>query len=172
MNLVTAERTDQQELSSIKIEVAKLGDHVEDLDDHLRGVSGHESLDSRVVLLERESTGNTVILRQIKVQLEQLTKEVAALQIHRAINKEVEKTRSERFSEWMKFWGPIIIALIALVIPLTKMTMEYIDKLQSQAHYRPDERLRKQIEADKKSRRAKEVKKKLEEIEKIQELRQ
>lgn len=172
MNLVTAERTDQQELSAIKIEVSKLADHVDDLDEHLRGVAGHESLDSRVVLLERASTANTVLLKEINCQLKQLTTDVAAIQIHRAIDKEVSKTKAEKFSEWLKFWGPIIIAAIALIIPLTKMVLEHREKTLNEVHYRPDERLRRQIEADKRSRRAKEVAQKLKALEKIQDSRQ
>lgn len=171
MNLVTAERTDQQELSAIVIEVAKLTDHVEELDDHLRGVAGRESIDSRVLLLERASTADTVLLKEISRQLNQLATDVAAIQIHRAINKEVDKTNAQRFSEWLKFWGPIIIAIIALIVPFAKMFFDHIDKIQIEATYRPDEKLRKQIEADKKSKRARLVKERLDELEKVQQVR-
>lgn len=169
MNLVTAERTDQQELTTMKAEVLKLTDHLDDLDDHLRGVAGRESMDSRVLLLERESAGNRLILRQIKKQLDDLTMDVSGFKIHRSIIKESEQSRLERFLAWLKFWGPIILALIALIIPLAKLTLDYKPKSSiDDAEYRPDERLRQQIELDKKSKHAKDVKKKLRALEQIQ----
>lgn len=168
MNLVTAERTDQQELSSMKIEVGKLADHVEDLDDHLRGVAGRESMDSRMVLVERENTGTGILLREIKKQLEELIKDVSAIKIQRAITKESENTKFQRFTAWLVFWGPIIIATLALVLPLTKIILDSRSKIPDNVTYRPDEKLRRQIELDKKSKHAKEVQRKLKALEQIQ----
>ena len=172
MNLVTAERTDQQDLASLKAQVGKLADHIEDLDDHLRGVAGHDSLDSRVVLLEREGHANSMVVRDIRKQLDDVKETLSGIKLHRSMSKEFESTRSERFTAWLKFWGPIILASISLVIPLAKLAFEYKAKQDEiDAQYRPDEKLRRQIELDKRSQRAKVVKKKLRTLEKIQETR-
>lgn len=165
MNLITAERTDQQELTAMKSEVVKLADHIEDLDDYLRGVTGNESLDNRVVLLERESTGNTTLLRQIKKEIEGLKTQISDLKIYSAINLGTEEKRSNKL---FKFWLPIILAIIAMIIPFTKMACDRAESVANNVEYRPDERLRRQIEADKKSQRGKAVQKKLKELEKIQ----
>ncbi len=164
MNLVTAERTDQQELGTVKQAVLKLSDHVEDLDDYLRGVAGDESLDNRVVLLERESTGNSVLLRQIKRQIEDLKDTVSNLKISSAVSQVSEE---KHLSKLIKFWLPIILASIGLLIPLTKLAIDKIHFIEGD--YRPDERLRRQIEEDKK-RRGKMVQKRLQKLEQIQEM--
>lgn len=166
MNLVTAERTDQQELSVMKTQVGKLIDHVEDLDDYLRGVAGEESLDNRVVLLERESTANHVLLRQIKRQLEDLKDIVSGMQIQSAISQGTDAKQRNWFMAKLTFWGPIIIASLGLIVPLTKIACDQFSF--DQAVYRPDDRLRRQIERDKKSQRARDVQKKVREIEDVQ----
>lgn len=172
MNLVTAERTDQQELAAIKTQVGKLSDHIEDLDDHLRGVAGHDSLDSRVVVLEREGRALMMVVTEIRKQLDDVKEALSGIKLHRSISKEFESTKIERFTAWLRFWGPIIIASISLVIPLVNMALEYKDKQDElDAQYRPDERLRRQIESDKRSQRARDVRKKLRSLEKIQEQR-
>ncbi len=97
---------------------------MEDLDDHLRGVAGVGSLDTRIEVLERESTSNGVLLRQIKKKLEEVKDDVSAIKLVRALNKESDATHQERFREWLKFWGPIIIATLALVVPLSKLAVD------------------------------------------------
>lgn len=169
MNLVTAERTDQQDLGVIKTQVSKLSDHVEDLDDYLRGVAGEESLDNRVVLLERESTANSVLLRQIKRQLEELKETVAGIKIDSAISHGTDERQRSWLSTKLGFWGPIIITAIGLVVPLSRIACDRVRSLED-TEYRPDERLRRQIEKDKKSNHAKEVQKKLKTLETIQKL--
>jgi hypothetical protein len=169
MNLVTAERTDQQELTSIKADVSRLSDHVEDIDDCLRGVAGSDSLSNRVALLERESTANGVLLRQIKKQIEELRVSLADLKIANAISRGTEDNKRSRMAQWLGFWGPIIITSIGLSVPLAKVIVEHIEKTRVfDDTYRPDERLRRQIEADKKSQRGKEAAKRLRELEEAQ----
>lgn len=166
MNLVTAERTDQQELTALKVDVERLSGHVEDIDDYLRGVAGSDSLDNRVVLLERDSTANGVLLRQIKKQLEELKTSLADIRIATAISQGTESNKRGRLTQWLGFYGPIIITAIGLVIPLTKIACDHQRAFSDE--YRPDERLRKQIEADRKSQRGKEAAKRLKELEKAQ----
>lgn len=167
MNLVTAERTDQQELTVMKTEVTKLHDHIDDLDDYLRGVVGNESLDNRVVILENQNTSNSVLLRQIKKQIEDLKSTLAGIQLQEAVIGKTEAVLRGRFTEWLKFWGPIIIASLGLVIPITKIALTRLHPFEDTT-YRPDDKLKEQIEMDKKKRHAREAKKKLRAPEKIQ----
>ena len=168
MNLVTAQRTSQQVISKVEIELGKIADHVDDVDDHLRGVSGHESMDTRMAIVEREVTSHGVILHQISKDVGQITKDLAGVTIHRAISKEFNSSRMDRFKEWLKFWGAIIVASIALIVPLAKVFFDYRAKIRDNVDYRPDEKIRKQIELDKKSQHAKDVQKKLTALEQIQ----
>lgn len=175
MNLVTSLRTNQVAMEGLEKEVAKLGDHVEDVDDHLRGVGGRESLDTRVTVMEKDVFQHGVLLQQIAKHfgsLETLVAEIKAdlstIKLHRTILKETEATRMDRLREWLKFWGPIILATLALIVPLAKMVFESLDKVTffaGNVQYRPDERLRKQIEADKRSARGKAVRKRLADLE-------
>jgi len=170
MNLVTAQRTSQQDLAKVEIEVGKLTDHVDDVDEHLRGVAGNQSLDVRVTLLQSEidrlKEVNRHFLKKVDALLT-LEKEVAALSITKAVAKETESTRSDRAKIWLGFWGPIILVALAWVQPLARFTVNNWAKFRAppSADYRPDERLRKEIEADKKGARGKAVRKKLADLE-------
>ncbi len=137
MNLVTTQRTNQQELAKIDVELGKLSDHVEDVDDHLRGVAGQDSLDTRVTILEKEFQMHGALLRRISEQfgglhklMEQLKEDVSTIKITKAITEKTDGTRTERLREWLKFWGPIIIASLALVIPLAKLGFDHWDVIQ------------------------------------------
>ena len=156
MNLVTTQVTNQNEIAKLDIAVGELADHVDEVDEHLRGVGGKESVDTRVTVMEKDVFQHGVLLRRISDMADQR-----------------DVGRAERFKEWLKFWGPIIIATLALVGP--KVTFNNWNKLTSflrNDEYRPDERLRKQIEADKKGQRGKAVKKKLAELERAAEIYQ
>ncbi len=175
MNLVTAQRTNQQGMANLEIQVGKLADHVEEVDDHLRGVAGRESLDTRVTLLEREFQMHGTLLQRISEQvaampslINELKEDVSTLKITRAIIDRVDLGRTELFKEWLRFWGPIIIATLALVVPLAKLA---VDKgyFARTIQYKPDERLRNEIEADKKGERGKAVRQKLADIERTAE---
>lgn len=169
MNLVTTQRTIQQDLAKMETENVRLAEHVEEVDDHLRGVAG-ESLDTRVVILERESKayGNELLaygglLRDLNKQLNDLQSDMHSFKIRKDISSEAEASRTERFKEWLKFWGPIVIASLALAPQAGKFVVNFWEKSRAvpPAEYRPDERLRKQIEADKKGARGRAVKRKL-----------
>jgi hypothetical protein len=168
MNLVTATRTAQQELAKVETEVVRLSDHVEEVDEHLRGVGGKESLDTRITVVEKDVFQHGVLLRQVA----KMEKDLAGLKVGRAMVKESEAGRLERFKEWLKFWGVILALILGMVVPLATLIVNNWDKIKPKppsAEYRPDDRLRKEIEADKKSARAKVVKKKLEAIERQRE---
>lgn len=172
MNVVTTLRTNQQDLAKMETEIVRLADHVEEVDDHLRGVAG-ESLDTRVAILEREvkAAGNEIrayggLLRDLNKQLSEIENDVRSFKLHKAISSEAEATKTERFKEWLKFWGPIVIASLSLAPQAAKVVANSWEKLRHvpNAEYRPDEKLRKEIEADKKAR-GKAVKKKLKDLE-------
>lgn len=175
MMLVTAVRESQRGIAKLEIEVGKVTDHVEDVDDHLRGVAGKESLDTRVTIVEKEFEMHGVLLRRISEQftslhklMDELKHDVSTFKIRREIGKESEGTRLERLKAWLSFWGPIIALVFGLVVPVGTEVFKHWDKLfpARSVQYKPDDKLRKEIEADKKGARAKTVKKKLEAIEK------
>lgn len=173
MNLVTAQRSTQVATAGLEKEVSKLVDHVDDVDDHLRGVAGRESMDTRVTVMEKGVHQHGVLITEfakhfgaLEADVREIRNEVSTLKIHHSITDKTEAGRTARFTEWLRFWGPIIIASLALIAP--KITLNNWRRLtfffRSDA-YRPDERLRKEIEADKKGERGKAVRKKLAEIE-------
>ncbi len=175
MTLVTSTRESQRGIAKLEIEVGKLADHVEDVDDHLRGVAGKESLDTRVTILEKEFEMHGVLLRRISDQftslhafMEEIKHDVSTFKIRRDIGKESEGTRLERLKTWLSFWGPIIALVFGLVVPVGTLLFQHWDKLfpARKVEYKPDERLRKEIAADKAGERGKKVKEKLEAIEK------
>lgn len=142
MSLVTATRDGQRSLAKLEIEVGKLSDHVDDVDDHLRGVAGKESLDTRVTLLEKEFEMHGVLLRRISDQfgslhtmMEEMKEDVAIFKITKAVSEKVDGTRNERIKEWLKFWGPIILATLALIVPLAKLTFDNWDKIAPFFHH-------------------------------------
>ncbi len=176
MNLVSAQRSSQVALEGLEKEVAKLDDHVEDVDDHLRGVAGRESIDTRVTIMEKDVMQHNVLLRQIakhfgtlETMVGEIRSDIATFKISRSFAEKTEAVQTERFKEWLKFWGPIIIACLALLVPLTKAIVNHWIAYRFSvrpAVYKPDERLRKQIEADKRGVRGRQVKKRLEALEK------
>lgn len=142
MNLVTAQRTNQQVLTSLEIQVGKVQDHVEDVDEHLRGVAGQPSLDTRVAIMENEIRAHGVLLRHISDQFGGLEKllskdmaeikaELSAIKMMDAMQEKAEQTKSERFKEWLKFWGPIVLATLALIVPLAKLTFDNWEKIEA-----------------------------------------
>lgn len=176
MNLVSAQRSSQVALEGLEKEVAKLDDHVEDVDDYLRGVAGRESLDTRVTVMEKDVLQHNVLLRQIakhfgtlETMIGEIRSDISTFKITRSFVEKNEAGRTERFREWLKFWGPIVIACLALVVPLANVIANHWGAFwfsMRPAEYKPDERLRKQIEADKKSARGRAVKKRLAALEK------
>lgn len=164
MNLVAARRADQQGLAKLEMEVARLAEHVEEVDDHLRGVTGKESVDTRLIMMEKEEFEQKTILREFVKHVGSLEKDLDSIKIHRGIEEKSDAGKLDRFKAWLHFWGPVIIACLALVVPLAKMA---VDKgyFARTIQYKPDDRLRKEIEADKKGTRGKAVKDKLEAIE-------
>ncbi len=174
MSLVTATRESQRGIAKLEIEVGKISDHVEEVDDHLRGVAGKESLDTRVSLLEKEFEMHGVLLRRISDQFTELhswmdnvKSQLSHLTIVRAITEKSEASRMDKFREWLKFWGAIILASLALIAPLTKLAFDNWDKIRAMFHREKQtvESLQKEIDADKKGPRGKAVRKKLREIE-------
>lgn len=158
-------REDDSRLAKLEIEVSKLADHLDEVDDHLRGVAGHDSLDTRVTVLEKEFQMHGALLRRISDQfsglhtmIDGMKHALSKIEISREIGGEVEKTRVDRLKEWLRFWAPIIALILTIAFDNREM-------FRPDPKYRPDARLRKQIEADKRSQRAKMVKKKLEALE-------
>lgn len=142
MDLITTQRTNQQVLATMEIELGKIQEHVEEVDDHLRGVAGRDSLDTRVTLTEKDLVQHGVMLHRISdqfthlqsmihQQLGDIKAELGKLQFQKSMADEVEKTKTDRFMAWLKFWGPIILASIALILPVTKLTFENWDKIVS-----------------------------------------
>ncbi len=176
MNLVTAQRSSQTALEGLEKEVAKLDEHVENVDDHLRGVAGHDSLDTRVTIMERDVAQHNALLRQIakhfgalEATVGDIRSDISTFKITRSFVEKSEAGRTERFKEWLRFWGPIIIACLALVVPLANVVANHWSAFWfsiTPAEYKPDDRLRKQIEADKKGKRGRAVKKRLAALEK------
>ena len=137
MNLVTTQRTNQQELAKMETELVKLADHVEDLDEHLRGVAGKESMDTRVSVMEKDVFQHGVLLRQIakhfgslETMVGEIKTDLAAIKIGRALSKESEAGRLDRFKEWLKFWGVIISLGIGLIVPLATIAFDHWDKIE------------------------------------------
>lgn len=166
MNLVSARRADQQGLAKLEIEVSKLADHIDEVDEYLRGDTGSDSVATRMSVLEKDVYGHGVALKNFG----RLETYVATLKIHRGLGEKAGADKADRFKEWLKFWGVIISLAIGLIVPLATLVFNNWDKIRPPPSddYRPDERLRKQIEADKKSQRAAAVKKKLAALEKVQ----
>jgi hypothetical protein len=140
MNIVTTQRTNQQALATLEIEIGKLTEHVEEVDDHLRGVAGKESMDTRLTVLEHETHKDSVLLhhvvkkfdqmeRMISVQLGEIKADLAHLKMQKAMQQEVEKSRTDRVMAWLGFWGPIIIATLALIVPLVETVASHWDKI-------------------------------------------
>ncbi len=172
----------KEELAKIEIEVVKLSDHVEAVDDHLRGVEGRDSIDTRVALLEKEFEMHGVLLRQISAQcgsfvttLQEVRTDLHSMKIAKAMTEKVESTKFERFKEWLTLGRAVILALIALVVPLATLIVTEWDKIAPVFHYQHQtaEQIQKEIELQKKGPRGKAVRKKLAEIEKeAQEMRE
>lgn len=137
MGLVTSVRSAQQSQAKLEVQFGKLEDHVDDVDDHLRGVAGHDSMDTRVAVLERSNTANNVLLREIKRKLDdqksiidEIRSDLASIKIHRSISKEYDSSKMERFKEWMKLWGAMSLASIALIVPLATLAFQNWDKVE------------------------------------------
>ena len=187
MNLVTAQRSSQTALAEVKIQLGKLEDHVEEVDDHLRGVAGRESLDTRVRLLEKEFEMHGVMLRRISDQFTQLhnqstahhaelqtsiqeiKQDVSTIKIAKAITEKSEGTKTERFLAWLKFWGPIIALILTGLGGSLLYVADNFERMRGWfKHPTPAEtveRLNGTIAAERKGPRAKVVKKKLADIE-------
>jgi hypothetical protein len=178
MSLVTATRESQRGLAKLEIEVGKLTDHVDEVDDHLRGVSGRDSLDTRVAVLEKEFEMHGVLLRRISDQVsslytstEGLRSDMARFKIKKEIVEDVNRGRTERFKEWLKFWGPIIIASLALIVPLAKLTFDNWDKIKPFFHQERQtvQSVEREIEKERRGPRGRAVRKKEAELEKAAE---
>lgn len=122
MNLVAALRTEQQVSANREVEVQKLIEHVEDLDEHLRGVGGKESLDTRINLYEHTLGGHTRLfgelskrIRALEDAIAQAKKDLWALQYQNSVDSQKEGTKTERLKEWLGFWGKVI-AIAAPII--------------------------------------------------------
>jgi hypothetical protein len=152
MNIITTQRTNQQALATMEIEIGKLSEHVEEVDDHLRGVTG-ESLDARIVILERlvrdahtnelRAHGNllrqissqfTALDRSVITQIGDLKAELGKLQFQKSMEEESDKSKTERFKEWMKLWGSTIIAVISFATAATTVVLENWDKISTSFH--------------------------------------
>lgn len=147
MSIVTTQRTNQQALANLEVELGRLQEHVEEVDDHLRGVAGKESLDTRVTLIERDSHKDSVLLHQmvkkfdaleraITTQLNGITSDLTNMKFQEVLEDKVNKTKSERFKEWMKLWGATIIAVLSFATAVTTVAVENWDKLSSSFHSR------------------------------------
>ncbi|PYS91484.1 MAG: hypothetical protein DMF62_02415 [Acidobacteria bacterium] len=159
MNLITAQRTTQQALASIEIHVGKLSDHVEEVDDHLRGVAGRESLDARVAIIEHEQTQHGRLLSRIVDQLDDIQADVSKLTIRRAVSKEVDTEKTE----WYKsFWLPIILALLAGAGWLGQYGITHKEEVAAFFKWEPKSaaRLRAESEKEKRGPRGKAVREK------------
>lgn len=174
MTLVTATRESQRGIAKLEIEVGKLADHVEDVDEHLRGVAGKESLDTRVTIVEKEFEMHGVLLRRISDQfttlhalIEELKTDVSTFKIKREIGRESEATRMERLKTWLSFWGPIIALTFGLVVPVATLVFQHWDKIVPLFHHEKQTvaSIEREIEIDKKGPHGKAVRKKLAEIE-------
>ncbi len=175
MTLVTSTRESQRGIAKLEIEVGKLADHVEDVDDHLRGVAGKESLDTRVTILEKEYHMHGILLQKISDQftslhalIEELKTDVSTFKIKRAIAKEFDGTKVERLKLWLTFWGPIIALVFGLVVPLATLSFQHWSQIREVFHHTPQtvESIQKEIEVDRRGPRGKALKKKLADWEK------
>src|ERR1700759_3255347 len=89
LSLVAALRTEQQVSANREVEVQRLIEHVEDLDEHLRGVGGKESLDTRINIYKHTLDGHTNLLSQ-------LSKRIAALE--KSITEDLTKAKNDIFT--------------------------------------------------------------------------
>ena len=180
MNLVTTQVTTQQTITNLSVELEDLTEHVSEVDSFLRGGkdSDRHSLETRLAMAERGVTQSEVLLRQISRQSAQLkesldaqfktiTSDLSLLKINRAMEEKSEATKSERFKEWLRFWGPIILAGLALVVPLAKLSFDNWDKIATNFKRdtrAPIEQIQDEIKKERKKRGgAKKIKKQLEE---------
>lgn len=177
MNIITTQRTNQTFLAGLETQVGKLADHVEEVDDHLRGVAG-ESLDTRTVILEREGKahwnelrahGN--LLRQISSQVAEIKDELSGFKIQKGIAEGTEhvheKNKGEK-REWYKtFWLPIILAALGAAGWFGQYVVTNREEVRGwfERERLDPVKMRAQIEKDKRGPRGKAVKKKLKEIE-------
>lgn len=124
MDLVTSVRTTQQGVTKLDLQVGKLEDHVDDVDDHLRGVAGHDSMDTRVAVLERSSAESNALLRSLHKKIDAQNRVLDAIQIElggkkiaSALVAEAEGSKLERFKQWMQtIWGPLATLFMTGVI--------------------------------------------------------
>lgn len=142
MNLVTAQRTIQQDNADLVVEQQRLVEHLEDIDDHLRGVGGKESLDTRVSTCEHKLEGHTNLLRElsrriwaleetVKKDLSQIKQEIFSLQYKKSVDSQEQGTKTERLKEWLGFWGAIIGGILAILVPLATLTYEHWDRIKN-----------------------------------------
>lgn len=190
-NLAAAQLASQSAFAKLEIEVGRLSDHVEDVDDHLRGVAGKESIDTRVALLERKFDMHGVMLnrisqqftevhklledslKQIRSDIQALSGDVSAMKVQRAIaagtselKEKSEATRLDRLKAWLSFWGPPLALIIGLVVPLATLVFQNWEKVAKLFHHEPMtvEKLEKEIAEDRKGPRGKAVEKKKQEL--------
>jgi len=178
VNLVTATREGQRSLAKLEIEVGKLSDHVEEVDDHLRGVAGKESLDARVAILEKEFDMHGVLLRRISDQcntfsstLQELRVDIQAQKIVKGVMDKTEGTQFARFKEWLTFGRAVVLAVIALIVPLATLVATNWEKFAPLFH--PEKQtvqtLQRDIEKERRGPRGRIVRKKEAELEKAAE---
>jgi hypothetical protein len=163
----------QQAIANLEVEIGNLKEHVEEVDDHLRGVAG-ESLDTRVVILEKMDKTHTNELRahgsllmRISDKLEEMKSDLSTLKVMKAMSKESAVTRADRFKEWLKFWGPIILGLFALMSSQSKLIFDNWEKIEPLFHGKQwdAKKLQEEVDREKKGPRGKAVRKKIKAIE-------
>jgi hypothetical protein len=69
-------------------------------------------------------------LREINASVGALTIQKAIAEGTAEVKERHEMTRLERFKEWMKLWGALGIAILALVVPLATLAFQNWDKIE------------------------------------------
>lgn len=137
LSLVAALRTEQQVSANREIEVQRLIEHVEDIDEHLRGVGGKESLDTRINIYKHTLDGHTNLLSQISRRISSLEdiihkdlvkmqQDIFALQYQKSVKEQTESAKPDRLKTWLGFFEkgwpyavPILAAILGGIYQMT-----------------------------------------------------
>lgn len=139
-----------QAIGLIETRVEKTESHVKEIDDYLRGVgTGRMSLDTRFALMEAELHAQGILVRRMSeqfgtlmstsnTQLSDIKDDISSLKIQKgiadgteAVVEKREATKLERFKEWMRLWGALVTAGIALIVPLASLLVHNMPEIRA-----------------------------------------
>lgn len=148
-----------------------LKDHIEQVDDYLRGGPGgnEQPIGPRVLNLEVASNKTAALMEGVIRRLTRLEEKESAESMRASIAKEYkqegEATRLERFKEWMKFWGLITTIILGGIGWAVQYSLSNWETLEKRFRSKSAPEIQAEIKKAKKSPRAKKVEQKIKAIE-------